>query len=242
MRKLGTVLTGKLLLTMSIAGVLLLNGCAKAAPKATATAAAPTPTAAPSATPTASASADPDYAERKAVNPDYVGSLVVGDSLVVENVVQGQDNEKYLHQSWDLQQTTQGAAFMDYRNNLDDQNLIIYGHYVYYDATKMFTPLEKLYQQENYEANKNITLTLNGEVRNYLITDVYYYIMDDDTLMYFNTSYDPQYFKTYYAAVKDADFYDTGESLTIDDHWLTLQTCVRDHDELREIVLAKQVD
>ena len=230
------------ILLAGTASLMLFSGCAKkAAPAASATAtAAATPASTP--TPSVSASADPDYAERKAVNPDYVGHLTVGDNLVDQNIVQAADNEKYLHQSWDLQTTTQGAAFMDYRNTLDDQNIIIYGHYVYYDATKMFTPLEKLYQQDNYAANKNITLTLDGEVRNYVITDVYYYIMDDDTLMYFNTSYDPQYFKTYYAAVKDADFYDTGENLTMDDHWLTLQTCVRDHDELREIVLAKQVD
>lgn len=231
----------KTLAAMLISGVLLLTGCGKSAAAATPAATSePTPTAAvatPAATPE-----EPVYAERKAVNPDYVGELMVGDSLVHENVVQASDNEKYLQQSWDLQKTTQGAAFLDYRNTLEDQNLIIYGHYVYYDASKMFTPLEKLYDQENYEANKNITLTLNGETRNYLITDVFYYIMDDDTLMYFNTSYDPNYFKTYYEAVKDADFYDTGESLTFEDHWLTLQTCVRDHDELREIILAKQVD
>lgn len=226
--------TRKLLAGM-LAGMLALAGCTRA------------PEAASAAPETASATAtavvhDPTYESRKAVNEEYVGELTVGDSLVHENVVQGKDNEQYLNEAWDHTASTHGAAFMDYRNTLDDQNIIIYGHYVYHDTSKMFTPLEKLTDRSNYEANKNITLTLDGVTRNYLITDVYYYVMNDNTMMYYNTSYDAEYFKVYYAAVKSADFYDTGEKLTLDDHWLTLQTCVRDHDELREIVLARQVN
>lgn len=125
---------------------------------------------------------------------------------------------------------------------MSDQNLIIYGHFVYADESLMFGPLTQLKEESAYEANKTITLSLENETREYLITDVFYYVMDSETLQYYYTTYDADYFKTYYAAVKDADFYDTGESLTADDHWLTLQTCVRNRDDLRLIVLAKQVN
>lgn len=38
------------------------------------------------------------------------------------------------------------------------------------------------------------------------------------------------------------EFYHIDEDLTIDDRWLTLQTCVRNRDDLRLIVLAKEVN
>lgn len=210
------------------------------------------PKASPSATAETAASAsasqapvddhEKTYEANKQINPDYVGELAFDSGLVDQNVVQAADNEKYLTLSWDLKDSTSGAAFMDYRNTMDDQNLIIYGHYVYRDVTMMFSPLEQLKDQKNYEANKYIELKLgNNETRKYLITDVFLYTMDDQSLEYYYTNYGEDYFKEYYAAVKKADYYDTGETLSYSDKWLSLQTCVRDHDEQREIVLAKQV-
>ena len=55
-----------------------------------------------------------------------------------------------------------GSIFMDYRNVLSDQNLIIYGHYfstLYdkdVDRVKAFTPLEKLLDESNYKKNSKI--------------------------------------------------------------------------------------
>ncbi len=209
--------------------------------------------AAPAATAETSASAaaepvDPaieaqaaDYAANKAVNSDYVGHLAFESGLVDQNVVQSTDNDKYLNLSWNLQSSTHGAAFMDYRNTLDDQNLIVYGHFVYLDESLMFSPLHTLKEEANYEANKYIDLELENETRKYLVTDVFYYEMDNENLMYYYTAYDSDYFTTYYQSVKAADFYDTGETLTMDDHWISLQTCVRDRDDLRLIVLAKEI-
>ncbi|NCB33158.1 MAG: class B sortase [Erysipelotrichia bacterium] len=182
-----------------------------------------------------------EYAANKAVNSDYVGHLAFESGLVDQNVVQSADNEKYLNLSWDLQSSTHGAAFMDCRNTQDDQNLIVYGHFVYLDESLMFSPLHQLKEESSYEANEIIKFQFENETRKYLVTDVFYYEMDSDTLQYYYTAYDPDYFRLYYQSVKAADFYDTGETLTLDDRWITLQTCVRDRDDLRLIVLAKQI-
>ena len=70
-----------------------------------------------------------------------------------------------------------GSTFMDYRNNLADQNLIVYGHHfsVWNDETrtKAFTPLEQLLEQENYQKNRYVTLVLENEIRKYEIACVY---------------------------------------------------------------------
>jgi SrtB family sortase len=208
-----------------------------------------TAAATPSATVEPSASAEPtsnadqeDYDSRKAVNPEYVGELVFDSGLVDQNVVQAADNEKYLTLAWDLTSSTHGAAFLDYRNSLSDQNLIIYGHFVYADETLMFSPLHALKDSANYKTDQYLDLKMGSETRRYEVTDVYYYKMGDESMMYYLTNYDSQYFDTYYKTVKANDFYDTGESLTMEDHWISLQTCVRDRDDLRLIVLAKQID
>lgn len=231
-----------LLIVAAIAIVLVLvkpwDRFKSAAPIETAEASA---SASASAAPTVDPSQTADYQSRKNTNPDYVGELAFESGLVDQNVVQSTDNDKYLNLSWDLQTSTHGAAFMDYRNTMDDQNLIIYGHFVYLDESLMFSPLHQLKDQANYEANKYIDLKLEDTTRKYLVTDVFYYEMDNENLMYYYTAYSSDYFNTYYTNVKAADFYDTGESLTMDDHWLTLQTCVRDRDDLRLIVLAKEV-
>jgi len=236
--------TGKLVVgiaaALAVAGIGTAVWHSQAGKSAAAeTAAASTSASASAALP--SASADSTYAERSAVNPDYIGELSFESGLVDQNIVQSTDNEKYLNLSWDLQSSTHGAAFLDYRNSLTDENLIIYGHFVYADESLMFGPLHKLKDQANYEANQYIDLKLADETRKYQVTDVYYYTMDSEELMYYYIAYDADYFKSYMDAVHATEFYSTGIDLTTSDHILTLQTCVRDEDNLRLIVLAKQI-
>ena len=65
-----------------------------------------------------------------------------------------------------------GSIFMDYRNVLSDQNLIIYGHYfsTLYDKdverVKAFTPLEKLLDESNYKKNSKVKLILENNLWN----------------------------------------------------------------------------
>lgn len=185
-----------------------------------------------------------DYMEKAQVNSEYIGVLKFDSGIVEQNVVQYVgDNLKYERTSWDLQESSQGAAFIDYRNQFTDQNLMIYGHYVYYDDAAMFSKLELLMDESNYEANKELTLTIGpDQIRHYVVTDVFYYNVNSDSPDYHEPNYTEEEFNTYYNLVKEADFYDTGESITYDDSWLTLQTCVRNHDELREIIICKEVE
>lgn len=183
-----------------------------------------------------------EFEKNKEINPEYMGEISFDGGLIEEPLVQTSDNEKYLNYAWDLTQSSRGSAFIDYRNSLDDQNIIIYGHYVYDDESLMFSPLHNLVNQENYENNKYITLKLENEIRHYVVTYVYYYEMDSSTLKYYEPNYDLDFFNTYISAVEQQQFYDTGETLNYDDHWLTLQTCVRNRDDLRLIVLAKEIE
>lgn len=192
---------------------------------------------------------NPNFSEYE-INDDFVGLLKFESYLIEEPIFQGETNESYLRTEWkNGNYDEEGAVFLDYENELDDQNLTIYGHYVYksYDAsgTHKFTPLSKLLDKENYEDNKYLSLYMKKEMRTYEIVAVYLCpITNGNTpndLEYYSRIFDKEYFEKYKAAIKENQLYETGVDYNQEDRYLTLQTCVENHDELREIVLCKEI-
>lgn len=226
------------------------------------------------------------WKQYKNINDDYVCSVSFDSGLLDEPVLQAKGslenyefyafksktpvtnyesgcesgpctlNDVYLRKDINGEYELGGTVFMDYRNNLDDQNIIIYGHLypLSMDPNKeiMFSPLEKLLKKENYEANKDITLLLSNEERHYEV--VYVYLFDTTSndyndLQYYRTYYeydyydelDEGYYQTYIDNMEKKKVYDTGKALTTDDNTLTLQTCYEGNDNLVEIVVAREV-
>ena len=190
---------------------------------------------------------------------DYVGTITFESGLIDLPFVQGSDNNTYYRTDWEsMKYDEEGSIFLDSSNTLDDQNLILIGHYVYasYDAsgTHKFTPLAKLIDKENYENNKYVKLYFENEVRRYEIAYVYYceliedeyegekFSYTNDGFEFYYPNYTEEQFDKYIDTVKKNAFYDTGVSINYNDKLLTLQTCVENHNELREIVLLKEVD
>lgn len=66
--------------------------------------------------------------------------------------------------------------------------------------------------------------------------------MGNENLEYFHPNYEPEQFENYIANVKEKQFYNTGFDLAEGERMLTLQTCVRDRDDLRLIVVAKETN
>ena len=155
-----------------------------------------------------------------------------------------------------------GSVFMDYRNDLFDQNIIIYGHHFSEgggndpERNKAFTPLELLLKEENYKANKDLKLILDNETRTYQLVYVYVFETDNEydlaNLQYYRTSYnydefedivDENYYSNYIKAVEEEKLYDSGQHLTTDDKTLTLQTCIGGYNgEKIEICVFKLID
>ena len=128
-----------------------------------------------------------------------------------------------------------GSSFMDYRNNLADQNLIVYGHHfsVWNDETrtKAFIRRYEIACVYQFDATKDDHFTnLQYWRTNYNYDD------------YDNNAYDADYYAKYIEAAKKAQYYDTGVDWTTDDQTMTLQTCIGGHaGELFEIVVLKQI-
>lgn len=197
--------------------------------------------------------------ENSALSSDYIGTIKFESGIIDLPFVQGASNDTYYRTDWlSMSYDEEGSIFMDSSNTLEDQNIILIGHYVYrsYEAsgTHKFTPLEKLLEESNYEDNKYVKLYLDGEVRRYEVAYVYYceliteevdgvsFQYTEDGYEFYYPNYTEEQFNTYMNTVKANSLYDTGVTIDYSDKFLTLQTCVENHDELREIVLLKEIE
>lgn len=187
---------------------------------------------------------------------DEKGNLVLDGSEYNGNDVYLWTNWKTGEYDYDKEG---GSIILDYNNNLDDQNLIIYGHHFSieggHDANrnKAFTPLDKLLDFENYENNKELKLILDNETRTYVLAYVFKFDSESDyywdNAQYFRPNYDydlynncmdDSYFDKYIECLEEVKLYDTGIKLNTDDITLTLQTCISNSDTCYEICVFKQ--
>lgn len=195
------------------------------------------------------------WKKHKQINDDYRCELVFDSGIINLPVVQGETNTKYERTDWEtMSHDEEGSIFMDYECTINSSNITLYGHYVYPsldpEQTHKFSPLTLLLDQANYEDNCKLKLVLEDEIRYYQVAYVFYcplnysvegYYYVDDNAQYYLPEYSIDYFDIYKDYVEQNKLYDSGISIEFGDKTLTLQTCVRNHDELREIVVCKEI-
>ncbi len=110
----------------------------------------------------------------------------------------------------------------------------------------MFTPLAKLMSYDNYEPNKYLAMVTDDEVIYYEIAKVFVcHLVNHDyspyDMQFSLQNFEEDYFKRYMERVDEYSYYDTGIDLTMDDTLLTLQTCIENYLDDREIVVCRMV-
>ena len=183
-----------------------------------------------------------------------------GDGNLIEDFENHTGNDVYLWTSWKTGQYDRyeegGSVFLDFRNDLSDQNLIIYGHHFARDwdpeGNRQFTPLDLLLSKENYENNRYLSLILDNEIRRYVVTNVFTIDVEDEyeqqiirTDMDYdlNGNADPSFFVGFISYIKKISRYETEESIdNDDDHLLTLITCVEHQPRYRQVVLCRELE
>lgn len=201
------------------------------------------------------------FADYRTLNKDYIGQLIIED-LIDLPVVQSQladinaAYDQYLRTAFDtLKHDEEGSIFMDPNNEINDMNLVIYGHNVAkrLDPTlsHKFTPLHQLKVEKNYQKYSKITFKLENEIRYYQIVHVFYAKINTDENgnksvepggEYMLPSYTDKQLKQYLNYVSKHEFYNTGIEIGSEDHFMTLQTCVEHHDDLRLVIIAKEIE
>ena len=184
-----------------------------------------------------------DWKALKKVNPDVQGWLYQKGTVINYPVVQGTDNDAYLHTRFDKQWSGGGTLFVDCRMEKDFKgfNSIIYGHHM--KDGSMFRSIRGYTKEDGYY-DKHKTLELATPHGNYHLVVFSAFITkatDEDT-----------YKMTYDEAEKQAYIDRTWErselpitkdsvDVTKNDRLVTLSTCAYDYEEARYIVMCKMV-
>lgn len=195
------------------------------------------------------ASADENRFSQKAFNAlkeeneDLIGYLKFDSGILSLPVVQANDNNYYLRRSFYKKYNDQGVPFMDASCTTNSQNMVIYGHNVYYDDSAMFSPLSFLTNQEKFEESQYFTFYLDGEVRKYVITDVYEIDINNSNYDFQKTDFSNQdEFDKWYQTAHERSVVSSKQTLTYNDNFITFQTCKRFYQDSRIIILAKEIE
>lgn len=171
-------------------------------------------------------------------NKDAIGYIKVNNTNIDYIIVKGKDNSFYLNHNFKKEWNIAGWIFMDYRNKLDDNNIIIYGH-----DTKdgsMFGTLQNILTKDWY-SNKN-----NYEVIFVTEEDTYYYevfsiytIVPED--YYITTSFNNENeYEKFLNTIKSRSIYNFNTDLKKEDKILTLSSCIGNYGEKRVVLHARR--
>lgn len=99
-----------------------------------------------------------DFQALWAVNPDVVGWLTIPDTQIDYPILQGKDNDQYLHTDMEGNETVAGEIFLDFEDEGDFSSLhnIIYGHHM--KNGTMFKDVVYFKEQEFFDAHSRIVI------------------------------------------------------------------------------------
>lgn len=152
-------------------------------------------------------------------------------------VVQGRDNDYYLHHLITGENHKSGSIFMDFHNqeDLSDRNTIIYGHNM--KDGSMFGTLDQYQSQALYRNYPCFYMYVPGYIYEYQIFSCYAAPTDYPAYTYdFPTSED---YEVFLETLQRSAEYNTGTTVTKEDQVVTLSTCVNTRKDYRYLVHGK---
>ncbi|MGL4774112.1 MAG: class B sortase [Clostridium sp.] len=174
-----------------------------------------------------------DFNKLKSENNDFVFWIRIPNSKVDYPVVQGIDNEKYLHRNFENEENKGGALFVDYNNNIsEDRNIIIHGHNMRDES--MFGDLKNLTNED-----KKIYIFKEGKIFEYEIFSFYRVIPNENT---YKKVFSDEEYNNYIEEALNRSIYNYNVDNIIESKILTLSTCTNVREDERLIINAKLVN
>jgi len=180
-----------------------------------------------------------DFDGLKAINPDIIAWIYVeGATTINYPILQGSDNDYYLHRDYAGNYLYAGCIFLDYRcsKNFTDANSYIYGHRM--RDRSMFGNLRYLQVQETVDQYPYIWILTPEWNYCYRIFSVFETPMESyvfETYLENNEG-----FGTWVEYMKASSALNIDTTVDRNDKVITLSTCTSDHVH-RVIVAAKMV-
>lgn len=169
-------------------------------------------------------------------NEDIVGEITIENAEFTVPFAHGEDNNYYLKHLLDKTPNYLGSLFLDYRNNINDKKIIIYGHNSTYKYTG-FNMLENYLKKDYYLNHSSIQIRTENDIYNYKIFSVY--IAKDD-LSHVNLKYNDYSYINHLKHLKNSSLYNTDIDVNNEDI-LVLQTCLNGEEDSYVVICAKKI-
>lgn len=175
-----------------------------------------------------------DFEALKKRNPDTVGWIYCADTHIDYPVVQGPDNDKYLHRLFDGGYSAAGAIFLDAENHntFEDFHSILYGHHM--KNGSMFRDLEKFKEKEFFLAHPYLIL-MTPEA-NYVVEVFSGYVASTDQDAWKIVYRDGEDQTAWIEEVIGKSDVDTGVTPNNTNRILTLSTCSYEFHDARYVL------
>ncbi len=168
--------------------------------------------------------------------------LKIPGTSIDSAIYQSDNNDRYLRNDKDNNQTRWGENFLDYRCDLSKieesmQNIIIYGHNTEVDTR--FTPLLNYTDIDFYNKHQYIEFATSTKNYKFQIFSVYKTTTD---FYYIDTSFkDIESYGSFVNSLKEKSQIETNVNVSKDDTILTLSTCDYEINNGRFVVQAKLI-
>ncbi len=188
----------------------------------------------------------PDYASLAAKNPDMIGWIYIpGSDKDYPVMYTPDDPEYYLHRNFEGEYSFSGTPFVDGRNQLTDNVIIVYGHRM--SNGSMFHDLLNYAEESWYQQYPSFRFDSVTERREYQIIAVVrskIYSDSEDVFKYYEYADDlsKEDFEYYVSTMKSMSLYDTGVTASYGDHLVTLSTCDYYTEDGRLAIVGKLVE
>ena len=182
-----------------------------------------------------------NFEKLKKINEDTVAWIQFDEPERINYpIVQGEDNDKYLHTTFEGKKNSSGALFVDVINSGEfvDRNTFIYGHNM--KNGSMFGQLRKYKTKEYYEQNPYFYIYTPDEKEvKYQIFAVS--VVEDTSRSYTRFYNNDEEYLDYLNYLKSIAGYDTGVELTADSKIISLSTCTNVSETQRLLVHGVKV-
>ena len=177
-----------------------------------------------------------DFTQLLSVNSDIVGWLRIRALDISYPVVQGKDNDYYLHRTFEKTDNFAGCLFVNSYNMGDftDQNTIIYGHNM--KNGSMFGKLKNFNDPEVFKKSRYFWIFTPDFIYQYRIFSA---SVVDKTGMTYQISFTDDEFDQFISRAYSNSVVDNQDvTVTKEDRIVTLSTCTGD-DSTRFVVMGK---
>lgn len=181
-----------------------------------------------------------DFAALHEVNPQILGWIYSPDTAINYPVVQGDDNDFYLHHLANGTYNSSGCPFLDVKNMADfsDENSIIYAHHM--QNGTMFAGITWYADQAYYEEHPVIYL-ITPE-KDYRLEPFSGYTTTMDSSAYRLTIPNAHDFAEWLREISRKSDFRVSMRLTTHDRIVTLSTCAYSFEDARYVLHCKMTE